>query len=136
MMYLKFKKMIDMVREKDVDQILNMKLFKKSSNGDTESLRPIIEAFSVTSNVLTKESIKNEVECCYTFDFPAFDEEMQKKMYFFYGGAEKAYKTCYAGVKTAYPMAEYNIVDGYGHLTYSMKNTETYVKLVRSVCER
>ena len=59
----------------------------------------------------------------------------QKKMYFFYGGAEKAYKTCYAGVKKAYPLAEYNIVDGYGHLNYSMKNTDAYVKMVRSVCE-
>lgn len=57
-------------------------------------------------------------------------------MYFFYGGAEKAYKTWYAGVKKAYPMAEYTIVDDYGHLTYSMKDTEAYVKLVKSVCER
>lgn len=135
-MYLKFKKMIDTVREKDIDQILNLKLLKKLANGDTESLRPMIEDFSITSKVLTAESIKNETECCYTFDFPAFDEASQKKMYFFYGDAEKAYKTCYAGVKKAYPMAEYKIVDGYGHLTYSMKNTDDYVKMVRSVCER
>ena len=56
-------------------------------------------------------------------------------MYFFYGGAEKAYKTCYAGVKKAYPMAEYTIVDDYGHLTYSMKDTDAY-EPVKSVCER
>ena len=135
-MYRKFKMMLNMLREKDIDQILNSKFLKKFANGDTESARPMIETFSITAKLLTKESIKNEMECCYTFDFPAFDEATQAKMTFFFGKAEKAYKTCYAGVKKAYPAAEYNLVDGYGHLTYSMKNTDTYVELLKSVCER
>ena len=56
-------------------------------------------------------------------------------MHFFYGGSEKAYRLCCDGVKKAYPKAQYTVVDGYGHLTYSIKETDAYIKLLRSVCE-
>lgn len=135
-MYLKFKSMINMVRKKDVDSILNGKFLQKFAKGDTESLRPMIEPFAVTAQFLTDESIKNETECCYTFDFPPFDENTQRKMHFFYGKEEKAYKSCFKGVKRAYPFAKYKIVEGYGHLTYSIKSTDTYVKMIRSICEK
>lgn len=99
-MYLKFKSMIGMIRKKDIDSILNSGMIKKFSHGDTESLRPVLEALAAQASVLTNETIKNETECCYTFDFPAFDDATQKKMHFFYGGSEKAYKLCYDGVKS------------------------------------
>lgn len=56
-------------------------------------------------------------------------------MYFFYGEDEKAYKSCYNGVKKAYPSANYKVVAGYGHLTYSIKNTADYIDRIKSVCE-
>lgn len=68
-----------------------MKLLKKIIRGNTENPRPMIELMALTSQFLTKESVKNETECCYTFDFPSFDKEIQNKMYFFYGKDEKAY---------------------------------------------
>lgn len=37
------------------------------------------------------------------------------------------------GVKKAYPNANYEIVEGYGHLTYSVKNRDEYVKKLKSV---
>lgn len=63
------------MKKKDVDHILNMKLIKKIARGNTENLRPMIEPMALISQFLTKESIKNETECCYTFDFPSFDKE-------------------------------------------------------------
>lgn len=54
-------------------------------------------------------------------------------MYFFYAKEEKAYKTCINGVKRAYPNANYEIVEGYGHLTYSVKNKEEYVKRLKEI---
>lgn len=135
-MYLKFKSMIGMIRKKDIDSILNSGMIKKFSHGDTESLRPVLEALAAQASVLTNETIKNETECCYTFDFPAFDDATQKKMHFFYGGSEKAYRLCYEGVKKAYPLAEYTIVEEYGHLTYSIKETDAYMKLLISICEQ
>lgn len=56
---------------------------------------------------------------------------MQKKMHFFYGAEEKAYKTCIEGVKKAYPGANYTIMEGHGHLTCSMENTEAYLEMMR-----
>ena len=76
-----------------------MKLIKKIARGNIENLRPMIEPMAVTAQFLSKESVKNETECCYTFDFPLFDKETQNKMYFFYGKEEKASKTCYRGCK-------------------------------------
>ncbi len=134
-MYFKFQKMISMMKEKNVEEVLKGKLIQKISGGDSESLRPMLEPLAAMSSILSKETIKNETECCYTFDFPAFDKTAQQKMHFFYGSEEKAYKRCSAGVKKAYPLAE-SIVDGYGHLAYSMKNTEDYVKKMREICEK
>lgn len=135
-MYLKFKSMIGMIKKRDIDSLLNGNLLKKFSGGDTESLRPMLEALAETAPILTKETIKNETECCYTFDFPRFEESVQKKMHFLYGSEEKAYRLCFAGVKSAYPMANYTIVKNYGHLTYSVKETDKYLGLMCSICER
>ena len=63
-MYFKFNQILKIMKKKDVDHILNMKLIKKIARGNT-----------------------------------AFVKETQNKMYFFYGKEEKAYKTCYSGVK-------------------------------------
>lgn len=117
-MYFKFNQILKMMKKKDVDQILNMKLIKKIARGNIENLRPMIELMAVTAQFLSKESVKNETECCYTFDFPLFDKETQNKMYFFYGKEEKAYKTCYRGVKKAYPQSNSIFKEGDGHLMY------------------
>lgn len=117
-MYFKFNQILKMMKKKDVDQILNMKLIKKIARGNIENLRPMIESMAVTAQFLSKESVKNETECCYTFDFPLFDKETQNKMYFFYGKEEKAYKTCYRGVKKAYPQSNSIFKEGDGHLMY------------------
>jgi hypothetical protein len=133
-MYFKFSTMIKMLWDKDIDDVMNMKLVKQMTNGDTESLRPMMEPMLEVTPYLTDESIKNETECCYTFDFPAFEEDFQKNLYFFYAREEKAYKTCIKGVKKAYPAARYKVVSGYGHLTYSVRETEKYMQMIRKIC--
>ena len=70
-------------------------------------------------------------ECCYTFDFPKFPENVQTRMHFLYGDSEKAYKTCQALVRKAYPNARMTVFKGYAHLTYSAKNTEKYISLIQ-----
>ena len=117
-MHFKFNQILKMMKKKEVDQILNMKLIKKIARGNTENLRPMIEPMALIAQFLTKESVKNETECCYTFEFPSFDKETQNKMYFLYGKEEKAYKTCYSGVKKAYLQANSIFKEGYGHLMY------------------
>jgi hypothetical protein len=133
-MYFKFRTLIRMLRDKNIDDVMNMKLIKQFTNGDTESLRPMMEPMISVAPHLTDESIKNETECCYTFDFPSFEESIQKNLCFFYAKEEKAYKTCIKGVKKAYPDANYKVVTGYGHLTYSARETEKYTQMIRKIC--
>lgn len=135
-MHFKFNQILKMMKKKEVDQILNMKLIKKIARGNTENLRPMIEPMALIAQFLTKESVKNETECCYTFDFPSFDKETQNKMYFFYGKEEKAYKTCYSGVKKAYLQANSIFKEGYGHLMYSIKKTDDYIEILKDICEK
>ena len=134
-MYWKFKTMISMLNGKTLDEAMNIPIIKKFSNGDPEALKPMIEPLIQVAPFITKASIKNEVECCYTFDFPTISEEMQQRMYFFYGEEEKAYKTCFKGVKKAYPKANYRVESGYGHLTYACKNIEMYVEWMKEICK-
>ncbi len=131
-MYFKFKTMINMMRDKSVDDVINWKFLNKFTNGDTESLRPMIESLKVISPYLTKKTIRNETECCYTFDFPEFSEEMQKRIHFLYGSGEKAYKTCHKLVEKEYPHAKMTVFDNYAHMTYSAKHTEEYLDMMRA----
>jgi hypothetical protein len=135
-MYFKFRTLINMLRDKNVDDVMNMKLIKQFTNGDTESLRPMMEPMMAVAPNLTDESIKNETECCYTFDFPRFDESFQRNLYFFYAKEEKAYRTCIKGVIKAYPLANYKVLSGYGHLTYSVRETKKYTKMIQKICRQ
>ena len=132
-MYLKFKTMIHMMKDKTIDEVIGWRFLNKFTNGDTESLRPMIESLIQIAPVITDESIRNENECCYTFDYPEMSEEMQSSMYFLYAKDEKACKTCYRLVKKAYPRANFRILEGYGHMTYSVKCQPEYVKLLREI---
>lgn len=133
-MNMKFKKFIHIMKNKKTEDVLQWKFLNALTNGDTESLRPLIEGCINVTPYLTDESIKVKTECCYIFDFPLFGVEEQKKMFFFYAKEEKAYKTCYKGLKQAYPNAKFKAVVGYGHITYSMKHTSEYIHMIRDMC--
>jgi pimeloyl-ACP methyl ester carboxylesterase len=129
-----FLKMLHMLRDKKADDVMNIRFVKQLTNGDTESLRPMMEPVMEAVEYLTDESVINQTECCYTFDFPVFEETFQKNLYFFYAKEEKAYKTCFKKVKKAYPKANYKVVTGYGHMTYSVRETEKYTEMLRKIC--
>lgn len=134
-MRFKFGTMIKLFRNKPIDEAMNMKFLKKFAGTKINSLKPMIESLVMIAPYLTKNSLKNEVECCYTFDFPELDEAMQKRTYFFYGEDEKAYKTCYKLLKKAYPHAIYCIEKGHGHMTYSCEYTDEYVNWLQDIIE-
>jgi pimeloyl-ACP methyl ester carboxylesterase len=129
-----FLKEIRLLRENKADDMMNMRFMKQLTNGDTESLRPMVKPVMEAAPYLTDESVINQMECCYTFDFPVFDENVQKKLYFLYAKEEKTYKTCFKKVKKTYPNANYKVVTGYGHITYSVRETEKYTQMIRKIC--
>lgn len=133
-MYFKFRSLIQIVRKKSVDDLLQWKFLNQFTNGDTESLRSMVESVAAAAPYLSDKSLKNEVECCYTFDFPVMDKTAQNKLYFFYAREEKAFKICFRFVKKAYPDAHFKVVKGYGHLTYSVRNTDQYVGWLKRLC--
>jgi pimeloyl-ACP methyl ester carboxylesterase len=129
-----FLKAVRLLRENKADDMMNMRFVKQLTNGDTESLRSMMEPVTEVVPYLTDESVINQTECCYTFDFPVFDEANQKKFYFLYAREEKAYKTCFKKVKKTYPNANYKVLTGYGHMTYSARETEKYTQMIRKIC--
>lgn len=134
-MLFKFRSMIKMFKNKSVDEAMNTGIIKAFYKNDAEVMRSMIEPLAEIAGIISDESIKNEVECCYTFDFPPFDEKIQKNMHFFYDRDEKACRTCLKGVQKAYPHAEYIIKSGYGHLTYSQKCRTEYIGLIKKICK-
>ena len=134
-MRFKFDAMIKLFRDKTIDEAMNMKFLKKFAGKRIDSLKPMLESLVKIAPYLSENSLKNEVECCYTFDFPALDDNMQKNTYFFYGEDEKAYKTCYKLVHKAYPHANYRIEKGHGHMTYSCEYIDEYVNWLKDIIE-
>ena len=134
-MYFKFSTMIRLAKKKSVDEIMNMSLVKQFGGSKAGALRPMLEDVAAVAPDISRQTIKNQVECCYTFDFPAMSEEMQKNMHFLYGSEEKAYKACFKGVKKAYPHANFRIEDGHGHLTYSVEHTDDYVQRLKALLQ-
>nr|MBP3598809.1 alpha/beta hydrolase [Eubacterium sp.] len=132
-MRFKFRTMIRMFRDKTMDEAMNMRFLKQFAGRRIKSLKPMIESLVVVAPYLSVNSIKNEVECCYTFDFPELDDEMQKNTYFFYGDEEKAYQTCYNLVQKAYPNANYRVEKGHGHMTYSCEEPDKYVQWLQDI---
>lgn len=133
-MLFKFRTLVNLLRGKTIDEAMNIRILQKFANGDAAALKPMIEPIIRIAPYLNDNSIRNEVECCYTFDFPQFDAEIQRRMHFFYDKDEKACRTCLKLVRNAYPHADYRIVSGYGHLTYCCRHTEDYVDWIRQIC--
>lgn len=132
-MRFKFSKMLGICRTRSVDDVLNMGMVKKIVGSNAESLRPMVGACCQTAPFLTEGSIRNVTDCCYTFDYPTLNENMQHHTYFLYGDNEKAYKTCYKYVIKAYPKANYRIIPGQGHCTYSCSHTDAYLLWMREL---
>ncbi len=128
-----FRGFINAVRGKTLEQTMDIPLVKILSNNNPDALKPMIEPILTVAPYMTDETVKNQVECCYTFDFPQLPDSIERNMHFFYGQSEKAYKLSYKGTKKAYPNADYIIKADYGHCTYMTKNTDDYIALLREI---
>lgn len=82
-MFIVFRKFINALRGKNLDEAMNIGLIKMMSNKDPEALKPMIEPVFSIITYLTDETLKNQVECCYTFDFPKFQKSIENNFHFF-----------------------------------------------------
>lgn len=125
-----FRSLMKTFKNKSVDDALNSGIIKMMSGGNPENLRPMVESIVKVAPYMNDNSVKNQVECCYTFDYPEFAPEIEKNITFFYGSKEKAYKLSYKGVRKSYPNAVYIIQNGEGHCTYCSRCTDGYIKII------
>lgn len=135
-MNFKYKSMMNKMRNQSVDEVVNWKSVDRFNKGDTQTMRPMIESMVKTAPVISDESIKNETECCYTFNFPPLPEKVQENIFFVYADEEKSFKTCFRHLIEAYPAANFKTLSGYGHLSYSVKKTDDYLRVIRAICNR
>ncbi|MBQ8150732.1 MAG: alpha/beta hydrolase [Clostridia bacterium] len=132
LMRLKFSVMLRLIRSGSIEKVLKLGFVKRFTNGDTACLRDTLMQMEPVARCVTKQTVRNETECCYTFDFPPMTEADQRRVHFLYAEGEKAHTSCFRHVKAAYPAAEYQVISGYGHLTYSLRETDAYLNLLRT----
>lgn len=135
-MNFKHKSMINKMKNQSVDEVVGWKSVDQFKNDDTEIMRPVIETMVKTAPIITDESIKNETEARYTFNFPPIPEKMQENIFFVYAQEEKSFKACFKHLINAYPSANFKTLSGEGHLTYSVRKTDDYLKVIRAICNR
>jgi len=99
---------------------------------DLSAYKGMIGGMSWISPCLTDESIRNESDACYTFDFPEVDEEEQKKYLFMWSDNEPAHSS-EKSIRKHYPHAQYRSNGNLGHGGFFIKQPEEYEKLIREV---
>lgn len=135
-MSFKQRSMMNKMRNQSVDEVVNWRSVDQFKGDDTEVMRPMIESMVKTAPILTDDSIKNETEARYTFNFPPIPEDMQENIFFVFAEEEKNFKSCFKNLIDAYPMANFKTLSGQGHLTYSVRKTDDYLRVIRAICNR
>lgn len=130
------KSMVSKMKNQSVDEVVNWRCVDQFKKDDTEIMRPIIEKMVQTAPIITEESIKNETEARYTFNFPPLPEEVQENIFFVFAEKERNFKSCFKHLIEAYPMANFKTLSGQGHLTYSVRKTDDYLEVIRAICSR
>ncbi len=96
-MQMKFKGMVHNAQygteEEIIERFKNNKMVKWMLKGDIKPYEKLIIDMSKAAPYMTDESICNESDACYTFDFPEIPEKEQKKYYFTWSNNEPAFKS-------------------------------------------
>jgi len=127
-MYVKFKSFLDSAEKKGTEAMMENSMIKwmlGDMSAYEENLRDVFG--SIPAGVITKETIKNETEACYTFDFPEFSPEMQRKFVFSWSDNEPAKKSQKEIIKH-YPEATYESPGSLGHSGFMIKDQRGYAK--------
>ena len=130
LMYMKFRNFIHLGKNGQTEKLMNNRMIKWMVHGDIEPYREMMGDLPV--DVLTDETIRNESDACYTFDFPAFSREEQRKMVFSWSTDEPARKSA-KKIKRAYPYAAYKSPGAMGHGGFILRDPEKYAAVMRKL---
>ena len=122
----KFKTIIGHLRGKTLEEALQEPTIVKFSGGKPERYSGLLGPICQNAACMSDETLKREADACVTFDYPAMDEDFQKRLCFFYSGEESAWRFCHRKLLKTYPHAQYILVSGYGHIGYPGEHPEEY----------
>lgn len=74
---------------------------------------------------MSKMSIKNIVSACCSYEFPPYDEELQKKVLLAFGSRDGDYKQR-KKIEKSYPKMHFWVHEGYGHCQYLVRFPDKY----------
>jgi len=131
-MRFKFKSFIHSARTKSEEEIMKNRMVRWIVHGDVEAYRGMVT--DMPFDVLTDETIDNESDACYTFDFPELSVEAQKRSVFSWSSNEPARKSA-KKIKAHYPLATFRDAGEMGHGGFMLHDPEGYARLMRALME-
>ena len=132
LMYFKFKGFLDSGKKKGTEELMHNRMVRWMMGDDMDKyLDSMMDVFgTIPVQLITDETIRNETEACYTFDFPGFSEEEQKKFVFSWSVNEPAAKSR-KKIREHYPYAVYKTPGALGHSGFMIKEPEKYARVLR-----
>ena len=122
----KFKTIIGNLRGKTLEEALKEPTIVRFSGGKPERYKGMLGPICQNAAYLSDETLERKADACVTFDYPAMDQDFQRKLYFFYSKEESAWRFCHRKLQKAYPYAQYKLVSGYGHVGYPGEHLKRY----------
>lgn len=119
-----------------IDEIMkrfgNNKMVQWMVKGNIEPYRGMIQGMADVAPFMTDQSVRNESDACYTFDFPAVPKEEQQKYVFSWSSDEPAFKS-YKRLKKCYPYANFKNDGKLGHGGFIMEQPDKYANVMRKM---
>jgi len=126
----KFLGMVRMGRERPAEDMLRNPFVSWVIHGDVEPYRALMGG--IAFDCLSDETVRNESDACYTFDFPELSVEAQRKLLFSWSSNEPARQSA-KKVRACYPHATYRDAGELGHCGFMLKEPDRYAELVRQL---
>jgi len=100
--------------------------------GDLEPYRSMIWDMAGDAPHMTDQSIANESDACYTFDFPEASPDVQATWTFSWSSNEPAHSSA-KRIRKHYPHANYRDAGPLGHGGFALREPEAYADLLRAL---
>ena len=137
-MRAKFRRFVHQAQTGTLDEIMerfsNNKMIKWMIHGDISPYRWFIEGLAESAPHMSDESVNNESDACYTFDFPALTEEAQRKALFIWSTNEPAFSS-FKKVKKCYSHSRFGSPGDLGHCGFMARKPDEYAKFMRAYAE-
>lgn len=137
-MRFKFRSMVHQAQYGSLEEIIerfsNNRMVQWMIHGDISPYKWFIKGLADAAPYMSDESINNESDACYTFDYPSVPIEEQKKYIFIWSKNEPAFKS-YKNVKKYYPYAKYSSPGELGHCGFISRQPERYARFLNKLAK-